>query len=848
MPLDASYSPDGPSIVEQFKLEQEMLDAGMNRFMRKEDKAEKVGATTQASKWLIRRLISPVAAALSKEINDSRGAGRKARSLPHIQDVGPDAAAYLALATILGGLAKADHGSVPITELANKVGRAIENELWMREVKKKDPAYFEDVIREMSEYQDIRVRDKVSRIMAKKGGYDAEWPVRIRTLVGSKLIEEVRVHTGMIEFVLVRHGRQTTRHVALTADTREKVEEVRDALSAMSPALMPCIIPPKPWTSIRSGGYHSGLFRRLRLIKTWSEELVEELDNLGMERVLAAVNAVQDTPWRVNQRVLEVLEEAISSEQAIGKLPARMDEPPPFPEDQREDKEVVKKWKRAAAKVHSANRKNLGKRLQVAQVAAVARRFVGRPIWFPHQMDFRGRLYCLPVGLNPQGPDYAKALLLFDRAYPIQDDRALGWLMITGTNRFGVDKCSLVDRIAWVEQNEAAILGVDEDPWGPAYDFWTKADEPFQFLAFCFDYAAFKRHGWGYESRLPVGLDGSCNGLQHYSAALRDPEGGLAVNLVSGETPSDIYGIVAEKALSKVRDFLRPEGPDTGTIPHLEQCRKLWKERGIEEVHMARAWQEFGLDRKITKRAVMTLPYGATQYSARDFIEDAIRERLEKGTPNPFYQGEDGLEASDALFRASLWLQPLVWYAIGETVKAAREGMDWLKACAKVVCADGLPVTWRTPDGFLVQQAYREWQTHRIETVLHGAVMKMTVAEIGLQVDRRAQSQGIAPNWVHSMDACALRMFVNIAVENGLTDFALVHDSYGAPAAKVDLMVGCLKEAFISLYQDNDPILNFYDDVMAQLRDEKAINKLPSPPNRGTLDLASIRDSDYFFA
>ena len=116
-----------------------------------------------------------------------------------------------------------------------------------------------------------------------------------------------------------------------------------------------------------------------------------------------------------------------------------MDEPPPFPEDQREDKEVVKKWKRAAAKVHSANRKNLGKRLQVAQVAAVARRFVGRPIWFPHQMDFRGRLYCLPVGLNPQGPDYAKALLLFDRAYPIQDDRALGWLMITGANRFGVD-------------------------------------------------------------------------------------------------------------------------------------------------------------------------------------------------------------------------------------------------------------------------------------------------------------------------------------------------------------------------------------------------------------------------
>src|SRR5690606_17380310 len=138
------------------------------------------------------------------------------------------------------------------------------------------------------------------------------------------------------------------------------------------------------------------------------------------------------------------------------------------------------------------------------------------------------------------------------------------------------------------------------------------------------DYAAFKRFGWGYPSSLPIGLDGSCNGLQHYSAALRDPEGGRAVNLIGGEVPSDIYGIVAEKVLAKVREFLRPEGPDTGTIPNLEKARKVWAERGIDELAMARAWMEFGLDRKVTKRAVMTLPYGATQFSARDFIEDPL--------------------------------------------------------------------------------------------------------------------------------------------------------------------------------------------------------------------------------
>ena len=847
MPLDETTTPSSPSLVDQYRLEQEMLDGGVARFLRKEQKDAAVGIPGQTGKWLIRRLMAPVAQALKAEIT-STAVGRRAASLPYIEDCGPEVASYLALRAILGAISMSDTGAVRCTEACVRVGRSLENELWMRKVMAEKPDLFDLTMNEVSEYRDPRVRGKVARIMARKGGVEAEWNERTRFLVGSKLVETIREVTGIVEMPMVREGKQTVRYLSLSADTKEKLEEVRDMLSSMSPALMPCIIPPKPWTSTRDGGYHSGLFRRLNLIKTWSGELVEELDNMDMSQVLAAVNSIQNTAWRVNLRVLEVLEEAIASEQGIGKLPSRLEEVPPFPEDRKHDLETVKRWKRAAAKVHTKNRKNIGKRLQVAQVAATARRFVGKSIWFPHQMDFRGRIYAMPIGLNPQGPDYAKALLTFAKGYPILDNRALGWLMITGANRYGVDKCSLVDRIAWVEQNEEAVMAVAEDPWGPAYDFWTKADEPFQFLAWCCDYAGFKGHGWGYERSLPVGLDGSCNGLQHYSAALRDPEGGRAVNLIGKDVPSDIYGIVADRALTKVKDFLRPEGPDTGTIPNLAQARDLWARKEIDERAMARAWLTFGLDRKVTKRAVMTLPYGATQYSARDFIEDAIAERLEKGVANPFYQGEDPVEARNALFRASLWLQPLVWSAIGETVKAARVGMDWLQACARVVCAQGLPVTWKTPDGFVVQQAYRAWENHRVKTVLDGAVARTDVVELGVEVDRRAQSQGIAPNWVHSMDACALRMFVNIATENGLEDFALVHDSYGTQAAKVDLMVGCLKESFIALYGDHDPILNFYFDVLDQLPDDKALRALPKPPSKGDLKLADIRSSDYFFA
>lgn len=66
-----------------------------------------------------------------------------------------------------------------------------------------------------------------------------------------------------------------------------------------------------------------------------------------------------------------------------------------------------------------------------------------------------------------------------------------------------------------------------------------EADDPWQFLAACFEVA----DAWrspdpaAYESRLPVQLDGSCNGLQHYAALGRDLDGGMAVNLRPADRP-----------------------------------------------------------------------------------------------------------------------------------------------------------------------------------------------------------------------------------------------------------------------------------------------------------------------
>lgn len=89
-----------------------------------------------------------------------------------------------------------------------------------------------------------------------------------------------------------------------------------------------------------------------------------------------------------------------------------------------------------------------------------------------------------------------------------------------------------------------------EDPLGASDRMWLKAEDPFQFLATCFEVAAAARlpasEREAFVSRLPCHVDGSCNGLQHYAALGRDRQGGASVNLVNGAKPGDVYTEVSQ--------------------------------------------------------------------------------------------------------------------------------------------------------------------------------------------------------------------------------------------------------------------------------------------------------------
>lgn len=830
---------------QQIQLEEEMLLATRSNFYKEIEKAKERGeeALTGYGQRLLRTLVVPMSEAIENFVEEamSGGAGRRHSALKYLVQLEPDVVSYLTLKNILDSITRRD----TIQRAAIKISTSLMDELRLRKFREANPDRFKVTMHKVEAGTTKRHKRNVARLMANRAGITVDWPQTDKVHLGTKLIELLAASTGLVQQERVTVGPKDTQiFVTATQATLDWIDNANDRMEILAPAYIPTITPPKPWSTPFEGGYWSGLVHRLPLVKTRNHNYLEELANRDLSLVYASINATQNTPWAINEPVLEVLKEAWERGLTVAKLPSREAIPlPPKPADIETNEEARKEWKKAASKVHSANAKLKSRRIQLRKVVELAERFSAYPqFYFPHQLDFRGRSYAVPMFLNPQGPDHAKALLVSGRGKRIGDGTGPGWLAIQGANVYGYDKVGLEERIAWVEERSDLIVSVACDPWGEGFEFWTKADKPWQFLAFCFEWAGYKREGADFITTLTVAQDGSCNGLQHYSAALRDPVGGAAVNLIPSDKPQDIYRRVAEVALGYVEAFVRPNGPTTATIPNLARLRKTWEKHGIDPIDMAHRWLAFGIDRKVTKRAVMTLPYGSTQYSCREFLEEAVREKIEGGAGNTFASGD-----SDGIFKATMWLQPLVWQAIGEVVKAARVGMDWLKECAKLAAAEGLPVTWTTADGFLVQQSYWDSKPRRIDTLMEGRVVKLTVREDIDSLDKRRQQQGIAPNWVHSQDATAMRLFLNLAHANGIEHFALIHDSYGTLACDVDLMGACIRKAFVQLYTERDPLAEFRVDIAGLLSDE-ALEKLPQLPPKGTLDLSLVEKSDFFFA
>ncbi len=86
---------------------------------------------------------------------------------------------------------------------------------------------------------------------------------------------------------------------------------------------------------------------------------------------------------------------------------------------------------------------------------------------------------------------------------------------------------------------------------------------------------------------------------------------------------------------------------------------------------------------------------------------------------------------------------------------------------------------------------------------------------------------------------------VQFALEFEIDSFAMIHDSYGTLAADTETLRNCLRNAFCSMYDGQNVLQNFANDVKVAL---PAGVTLPPVPPMGTLDITQVLQSDFFFA
>lgn len=800
-------------IESQRELELEAIDLGVNRYRRWKERGDLGRPELQLVGFGIKRIEESVQSVKDKIVSGEMRAGTGFLTwAPLLLYFPADMLAGAALMATIESIIKSGVKAPSRQAVVMAIGAAVETMFHLLKAKEMDKDLF-NILRKTIKHWDGR---RARRFYSKVTGLNRAFDMEERALIGGFLFAHV-LTTGW--FTIAKNKRDAWQ-VLMDPEVSAELAKQHEQLELLSPMLYPLVIPPADWDQEGKGGGY--IYHRHDLFKPVNPgDRPPKFENAPA--VIEAMNNIQRTEWCVDKQVLAVQQAVWAEGGGVGGM-VRLepwDVEKEVPREEGISDERLIECKRKRELLHRANAEDVGTRLEHLWRLRAAHRMSSYPSMFHSwQMDWRGRIYPRACVLTPQGNDLDRGLLRFARAIPQTDD-GRRWLRIHLANCWGndgVDKAPYPARIAWVDIHEDRIRAVASDPL--RYRWWLEAEHPWMFLAACFEFV--RTDGL---TQLPVSVDGTCNGLQHYSAIGRDEIGGAAVNLVPGPAPRDIYAEVAaamRRILATKVSFI---------------ITKIVKAEGKAQsvrVEIARPWLP-EITRKVSKRGTMTYPYGLTPIGMRDqFLSKKRNERNEtvyeflEGAPEPFV--------------SATILRDLMQEAIGQVVVKAVELMAYLKAMAKVANDKGIPLQWAVPTGMVITQDYVVPQVQRLRLPGLGQLDFRVISEEQRELHKQKQINGVCPNIIHSFDAAHLMLTVNAGVTAGIIAFWLVHDSYGVHAPHVPTLQRVLREQFVGMYDKENVI------VEIKCRNEVRLGcPLPDPPPVGGLDLKVVLDSEYAF-
>ena len=802
---------DGSIYKEQIRLELNSVDRGVARYRRlaREAVSRGDGAALKPAERLMLYWMTPLTKALRGEHRSIKlgepGHGRHLCG-DIILKVKPVKLAVLVLHEMIGCCMTEPNRGITMSRLAMAVGRAAIAEGYVQDLKKMDREAGPDDPKPWWGFKNKTTRQTpkmINHFAVKVMGDEVRKERRMTLHTGMNLIwhvvgvcsisEEGEPFKRAFLHYRERRGEKTTGYMRMDPEVLRIIEQGHRIREHLRPRYEPMICTPLAWSQYREGGYVKLKQPVIRKIKP---EQKHALDNSDLTKIFDAVNHLQATAWRINKPVLEVMETLWERGGNIAELPRREPEPlPERPDDIATNDEAKQIWKAHAAAVYGreAKRSSLALELDVYQLPLARRLAQREKFFFPHNLDFRGRVYPIPLYLNHYGGDRCRGLLEFAEGKP-PGERGIYWLKVHAANCWGEDKVSFDDRVLWADAWWDQMVESATEPL--MIEWWHQADKPFEFLAACMELVRCISDPDAV-SHLPVQMDGSNNAAQQMAALGRDPVGAKACNLTPADEPEDLYGRVANECHRLCSLDISKQSQDV--MPYI--------------------------NRKTVKTTTMTLCYRVSLMGARLQIEKQLKEQ--------------GYEVT-TVKKSAIFLTDKVFEALSGTLVAAYALMEWFAECARLVSTAGEVLSWTNPLGLPVVQPYRSPAIEMIETCLQW--IKMPSFDGTGQPLVKKNINGVTANFVHGVDASHCLMTAKAMSKRGMV-FASVHDSFWTLACDVDEMQQVTRDQFIELHKR--PLIQ---EVYQEWRTMYPKIDIPEPPPTGDFDIEEVRSSNYFFA
>ena len=650
----------------------------------------------------------------------------------------------------------------------------------MRHYERKVPGLLH-TLKENYFHRSIGTHQKVKVITTLMNRYDVPhwecWGISNRIKLGGWLLDCIIESSGWFTKELRREGRKTHTYIIPSTHFLSIKEEVMATAELFSPLAWPMLIEPNNWTNERQGGYLlNEVMRGYDMVRRGDPRLIQG------ETPIDFLNKIQKVGYTLNPFIVGVAETLLEQGIQVGKFIPIVELPlPPKPYDIAENKEARHDYNRKAAEVHNTNAQAFQRSCRTRMTMNAVKVFKDKEKFFiPWSFDYRGRAYPIPAFLTPQDTDFGKSLLRFYEQ-SFMTPEAEQWLAFQVATTYGKDKDTMCDRLNWVAENHDLISRIAKDPIDNLPE-WEGAEEPWTFLAACDEYYHCVIKCDRTHTSLPVAVDATCSGLQILAGLARDASTARLVNVLPSDKPQDAYKVIAEEAK-----------------PHVPECIRPY------------------MDRKTTKRTVMTVPYNAKPYSNRGYIREAL---LEKGVEVE----KDDLTATVKAVRD----------AMNVIVPGPMQVMKWIESEVAAAIDRGLTeLQWVTPSGFVVTQKLMKKKVQEIELQLLGRCHIKIATEDGDKVDKSHHKNATAPNLIHSLDASLL----HLSALRFDAPISLIHDSVLCRATDMSVLSAIVRETYMHLFAEHDYLTTFAHHIGAETE----------PPMCNTLEPASVIESTYFF-